>query len=508
MKLSELIDLENQLLKDQELEPGLLRKRDRRIGLSLQKMAVDRKKLFLAWLENINCNSQNSIGQHIERGHMWVRILLLVTGFLSGLSLGSALLSYDGTNPVNIVHFLAVFIGLQSFFLLAVAINIAPRLLTSFLPGTGEFQKLLRALTYFLGRRIEKALDHIPEEKRSALQQDWGRISRRHRIYTHVERWLLLSTTQRFGVAFNLGALGACLYLIIFTDIAFAWNTTLEIKAASFHHIIGFVARPWAWFFPEGVPSLQLVEATRYFRIDGDYVNPLLPGRFVNPEIVGGWWPFLILSLVFYGLLPRLFFSGFANLKYRLALKKTALETADYDALYDRLMSPIVETRALSSETGGLQKEKADSIIETEPIRKGECSLLQWGEIEFDLHRTRRVLESRFGLVPKEVYAAGGMDALQDKKVIVEIGAEPDQAVPLVIIVESWEVPSKAIIWFLAELRKEIQEKRAILIALLNIDEDMKPVPPATMDWQNWRRSMAESGDPFLRVEAIVEFSL
>src|SRR5204863_307845 len=73
-------------------------------------------------------------------------------------------------------------------------------------------------------------------ERVAAFRALWHRLRSRRSLYHHLEPWLLLGLTQAFGVAFNLGALFGCLRLIVFSDIAFSWSTTLlQLDPAHFH---------------------------------------------------------------------------------------------------------------------------------------------------------------------------------------------------------------------------------------------------------------------------------
>ena len=104
------------------------------------------------------------------------------------------------------------------------------------------------------------------------------------------------------------------LRLVVFSDVAFAWSTTLvDLDAARFHALVTALARPWAWLWRDAVPSLALVEATRS-RLEGAYVQHAGGGRAVDPALVGGWWRYLLAAIA-YGLLPRALALAVARLR-------------------------------------------------------------------------------------------------------------------------------------------------------------------------------------------------
>lgn len=503
MKLAELIDLENQILEDNKLDPSELRKRDRAIGIEFDSQKLDRKQLFLAWLGRVQKPDDSSLGKRVESVYGWLKVALVIAGLLFGAAAASATLAFDGTNPVNVVHFLAVFVGLQTLFLLIFLLTQLPPVLVRFLPGHGGLSNLVRALGFLLGKGLERLFSHLPAEKARTLQHDLNRLKLRQKIYQKIERWLLASLTQRFGVAFNVGALAVCLYLIIFSDLAFAWNTTLRIQSATFHTIVETISTPWAALLPHAVPSPELVEISRYFRIEGQYQVAGETARSLNPEAVGGWWAFLVLSLATYGLLPRLVTFAITLFKYRSSLRHAPLDAAEFEALYDRLTTPIIETRAPVPESD-LIEHHASTLANIDIPPSGKtCSVVLWGEMAIDNKRAEETALQRFGWTCERVLPAGGFDARLDEQVCAALTADKKDRSPVLVLVESWEVPNKSVLHFLKKLRLGSDPKRPLLIGLVNTGGNGAVLPPEKDDWQNWREVLAELSDPYLRVETM-----
>lgn len=129
--------------------------------------------------------------------------------------------------------------------------------------------------------------------------QPWLFRWREHRIHWHptpAERLRMLATLQQLWLIAGLGLLLGYLTLLLFTDLAFGWSSTLIDEPGRVVSLTQAVAAPWQWFWPSAVPSGELVEATRYARID-----PLAN----QVQWAGDWWRFLLASLLFYNLLPR-----------------------------------------------------------------------------------------------------------------------------------------------------------------------------------------------------------
>jgi hypothetical protein len=57
LKLSQLIDLECQVFKDQQGDPSELRRQDRAIGRDLEQTNQSAEELILAWIEGVRHNA-------------------------------------------------------------------------------------------------------------------------------------------------------------------------------------------------------------------------------------------------------------------------------------------------------------------------------------------------------------------------------------------------------------------------------------------------------------------
>lgn len=110
------------------------------------------------------------------------------------------------------------------------------------------------------------------------------------------QRWHMLIGLQSFWLLLGLGMILGFLTLLLFTDLAFGWSSTLLDGDQSPLRLLQWLAAPWAWFWSAAVPDAALLDATRYVRIDP---------RASGTERAGDWWPFLMASLLFYNLVPR-----------------------------------------------------------------------------------------------------------------------------------------------------------------------------------------------------------
>ena len=102
------------------------------------------------------------------------------------------------------------------------------------------------------------------------------------------------------GVMYSLGALVSLLLTISTKDIAFGWATTLDISSSNLKQILDSFAI-WKSFCASCLPSIDLIELSRYNRL-GQAVSK---EQIDNALLLGQWWKYLAMAILFYGVLLR-----------------------------------------------------------------------------------------------------------------------------------------------------------------------------------------------------------
>lgn len=493
--LADVVDVEIQLHRDRDRPREELRRRDRAIGLALREIdAADRRALLGGWVRAVQKEEGDAgAGETFVRVTHALAWLLALFGLLSGAGAASAVLAYDGKHPVNVVHFLAVFVGLQLLLLLLFVSSSTLWRLRGRLPGASGLYGLVRLGFDGLAGLFDRRLS---AERRASLRAARGGLRVSHVVYGDLERWLIVSLAQRFGLFFNLGALATCLYLISFSDLAFAWQTTLDVGAPEFHTLVRVIAAPWGWIYPDGVPTLDVVAASRYFRIGGSFAGHAA----TDAALLGQWWRFLVLALCVYGLLPRATLSLIAARKLRQAVSNLRFDHGEVASLLERLSSPLVETRAPTKEAASADRGAAPTAARPAPGRDAHAAVVVWGDIPLDDAAARALLERRFGWQVEKLARAGVDDTSADADAIDALVAPPTTG-PLVLVAEAFEAPTREARGFVERLRAAAGAARPLVVALLGEDG----VPPRAADLRIWQRHLAALGDPYLRVEALVE---
>ena len=264
--------------------------------------SLDRRRIFRFWLEAQRSQPPPSTiwpGALFCRGKTLLTRAFIVIAVFAGVLASAGLLRYDGIQPVNVFGFLFFLLGGQLLLLAAsfAALILRPLGLLSMESGIiapGIF-RLLKQIAAKLQRDV---LRRGGGETRLRIAAFIGSLGKKHSRYRPLLTGLVAGLAQTFGVWFNIAVVASTLLLVSFSDRAFGWQSSLNLSAESVHRATRVVARPWSSFYPAGAPSVSQIEGSRIHLKDGI--------RSLANENLVAWWPFLVCSLLVYGLLPRL----------------------------------------------------------------------------------------------------------------------------------------------------------------------------------------------------------
>jgi hypothetical protein len=271
----------------------------------------------------------------------------------------------------------------------------------------------------------------------------------------------------------------------------------VELDARRFHALARAIAWPWGAVWPEAAPTEALVEATRYSRLDAAYAMAGA-GRSAHPELVGGWWRFLVAALLFYGLLPRALLLALARARMARLLARLPHDDAEVARVVARLTAPHVDTRALRAEPA---PELPTARPGAAPSGAGAapCAVVLWRDVPGGAPLEAAVSRA-LGRPVERVGRAGGRDHEEADADWGALAAGAD----LFVVAEGFEPPDRAVRRFLAELRRAAGERRPLTVLLVSPAES-GPVPPRAEDVRVWRDGLAPLEDPYLAVEPLGE---
>jgi len=526
-RIPDFLDLELFFIQDKQLEEEqgvtVLRDRDRKLYLEEIAPLLDegaepkREWLIHRWLqERRSIENQSHGGQALLPGRMWYELyglfwsLFSFLAMISGAGLAWSFLSYSGAQPVNVSLFFLVFVGFQVVFLFLLLLLFCYRKIRGLDLRSSLLLSLVnRGLNAFLFKIRKYGMDSMESNKRSQFAAALAAVRTRGKGYGTLFSWPLFLLLQLFGIAFNCGVLGVLLIKVASSDLAFGWQSTIQLSSGFVARLVQWIALPWSWLLGEAsYPNIAQIEGSRMVLKDGFY-------HLTSSDLVS-WWPFLCLAICCYCLLPRvaLFIAG--SIGRNGSLSRISLYRPDHNQLLHRLLSPRLETR-LHKEQERSPVVPAPSVSESGPTEQkqvkeeqhpinGELLALIPDELFEDCNAAeleRYCLQS-FGYKPGRTLRIDAEDSnaslfAQLKK--NNVATCP----PLLILQEAWQPPIQEMLRFLKELRLYCGEETVIIVALIG-----KPQPDtlftevSDMDLLIWQQKTASLLDPCLQVAALV----
>ncbi|MBK5941579.1 DUF2868 domain-containing protein [Halochromatium roseum] len=358
------VDEDERLLREHPAERRHLAERDRAIykdriepfiGDADAHTRQHRNQALRWWLERRRDQEEPEIaellpGQAFARAQRLVATAMGLVGLAIGIGAASTLLHYEGDHPVNVSWYL---FWLVLFQLILVG--------TTFGLWYGRRSKLIKGATQdisFLGQVLrplfsraarwvqKQRLTHVRPDLQERAKAKRGLLQANYALYGPASYLPVLVPAQVFGIGFNIGVIFMTMALIWFADLGFGWGSAMNIRAETIQGLIRFIALPWSWLLGEGVglPTLDQIAGTRISLKDPLYV--------LDAGHLRSWRWFLVLSVLTYGLLPRIALLGLSALKQRRALAALPFTHQSAQAPYARMITPSLETKIIRNGEG------------------------------------------------------------------------------------------------------------------------------------------------------------
>lgn len=396
--ITRLLDFDAQVRRDQEQDPAFLHRRDRRFALDQQAQGAPTDAP--AWLESIHRFQTPATHPELRRWHT-ANAGFALAGAVSGIVAMVGLLIYDGTQRINLTLILALIL-LQG--LLA----------------------LITTLQGLLGWQPWRWLQHrlMAERTPGPLQQ--------------LAPQLMARAAQMGGLCFTLAALATLILMVVLQDLAFGWSTTLDTGAPAFHRLTASLASPWQALLPAATPSLELVEATRFYRTD-----PITPAT--EPARWGQWWPFVAMTWLTYATLPRLLMVQLAQAHLQSRARRLLERHSGMTALQYRLETPWLDTGNAHNDAGDQPESCPASALQPLPA---DAVVIQWaGAAEPGTVTAPSPAET-------PTLQAGGLASLSEDRRTIDLAHQTlrSKRSPAVLIAtRGWDPPTGELSDFLSE---------------------------------------------------------
>ena len=514
--IRDIIDFEYFLTRDEQEEETTKSAsnahRDRTIYLEhVQPMesrgqAVTVDHALRIWLKNRRQIEKSKIGfegflpgETFDEIYRLVLYLFAIIGLFTGAGLAFSFLNYKGTEPVNVTAYLGGFVLTQIFTLFFLFFMLLIRSWKNHPLRSSVVFILLTGLIGKIMRRVKRSsLKALSGSKRDMLEGTIGLIQGKRQVYGSLFYWPVFFPSQLFMAALNVGVLSATLLKVLGSDIAFGWQSTIQLGSPFVFKLVKTIALPWSWFVPADTayPTLAQIEGTHMVLKDGIY-------HLQTVDLVS-WWPFLCLSVLFYGLLPRVIV-----LIVGLTAEKRALYRIDFlygapARLYNRMKTPNVGTKG--------------DLVEMEGPSHGDIHHSKDSKVQTGTRSGRDLI----ALIPDEIFDTCPIDELKDL-VFKRTGAKflsrisfneedifqmekfkGEQNPDILLLLESWQPPIRESLFLLKDLRKAVGESSKIILGLLGRPrEELFFTRIKADDYKAWENKIKTLQDPNLELERL-----
>lgn len=501
-EIADVVALAHATDRDQQRPANELLAREKRFASALPANSEEPAIVGLAWLDAVAAEDESvrSIRQRAETAlHLTGFVIVAAAILLAwGATLGA--FYFDGSGRVNAVSVLALLVVVPGLFILPFVVASLPSRIAERGPGIGLVTALSGAVSP--GRLAPLLWRVFPRDLRDALALISGGAGQHQRLYAGLQKWALLRWSQAFALAFQITALVACLVLVVFTDLAFGWSTTLttgdaRADARRVHRVTSAIATPWSWALDDAEPSLALIEESRYFRVVAEPLSSAQAAR------LGGWWRFVVMTIAVYGLLPRAITFLVARSRLRTAARAALIAGPGFSAVLRRIHRAQIETVALEPEPVGARGAVVQAGENAVSRNTGHIrTLINWADVPVGAG----VLAGAFP--GAKMFEAGGAVAMaEDIALAKRIGAAADPAGgDVLIVVKAWEPPLMEFIDFLNTLRGAMRGgTTAIVVLPVGLEGNAELPAPTRAQLKLWRDKLATVGDPWLRVAGSLE---
>ncbi|PIE69872.1 MAG: hypothetical protein CSA22_10690 [Deltaproteobacteria bacterium] len=431
------------------------------------------------------------------------QLIVCLCGLITGIMAALSCLFYAGTRPVNVFIYLAVLVILPLILSLmtAMALLIRPDPGLSRLPLYPYLARNLIAMTGKLHTSIT-GNDPTDAARRRAFTFPMSVADLRGEA-SSLLFWPVFQLAQTFGVSFSIGALIITLSRVATTDLAFGWQTTLPVSGETLHAFLSLMATPWKSFIPIewALPSPEQIAGSRIILKDGI--------QHLQVTHLRAWWPFLILSLTVYALVPRLLLLAAGRLLQQSRIRRFLNEFSSADAIFLRMRTPSVHTQSPSLPTNVSDTPLIVMPTASEPAGADHTPavILVPDELKETFNRQASHCPVIKGLLPEPATTLFlELDPEIDRLALTAFAETLDMDPPpvVILIMEAWQPPIRELMNYLDLLRSIFGTGTWIRVCLMGMDVPGKGfLPPSDEQVRVWKAAIFHRKDPAMRVDIL-----
>lgn len=500
--LASLVDLELAVTQETGLDDAQLKSRDRAFYQSYggdRAAGGSRSRVLRAWVEERRRESDREIptpGQEAGTCLGWIKALGSLATFGLGGCWAWGALTLHGA-PVNVLTFWILTIGMPFLLTLAGFYLLLGRRLPH-VPQAPFFLKRLLANLLVGGvlRTEHHFTARIGSARESALRARAGELRARFSDRRGLLACLLSNTLHGLGLGMVLGIFAALFALKNFSNQDYGWQSDAAcVTPARVEGLVGVIARPWTAVFGRdaGHPTTQQIARTRFFRNEG--VTGVDHSASIN------WSSFLVLSSLFWGVLPRVVLCVIGRVSTSRQLAREDFSQHRFDALWRRMTKPDLTMEPAAAGARGNPPRPVPASAQ--PRLTGTGLLLMPQELASDALK-RNVLHGcqvQYGGGPRDSRVMPSLPTAR-AALLDELAMLPEaKQMELHILQESFMPPVKEFRAFLRDCRAKLGAGAAIRVILIGERTgDGTWNGPSDQERAVWNDKIAAIGDPRISI--------
>ncbi|HHH51757.1 MAG TPA: DUF2868 domain-containing protein, partial [Campylobacterales bacterium] len=287
-----------------------------------------------------------------------------------------------------------------------------------------------------------------------------------------LSKWLFIERLQLFSLIFSIGLFISLIVMVVATDIAFGWSSTLQISSESFHTALSYIAIAWAKIVPSAIPSLELVDISHYFRLGEKLDNSMIH----NADKLGAWWKFLAMSTLFYAIGLRFGFWLFTKKLLHNQIEKEFLAVDGVKKILREFNKPFISTQAPQPEKHlNIVESIKEKIIHKEKEKDKYTALLGWNYSSDDM----KLANDTTAITAKDIFVVGGTNSFtQDKDIAKRLSGK------VALYIKSWEPPIMDFVDFLEMLIDNRDIEKVEIYPLGTVGKYYKNSPRDIFIWK------------------------
>lgn len=461
-QLADVLDLEARIARAEppvDARGRLLFARDIRPRLAGLPQVEQRRAGLRLWLD-----SQRPPG-YIGPGAAWTQTMRLLSRLLFiGMAISGGVLAWGlclgGGQRVHVVIFIALTLWLP--WSLFVVSWLSRRLIGLDAHGMGWLLSFTDRLT--LGK------DENAGEQRRESMRSLVHTLRGSRAATGALSARVGSLLQWGGLGFSLGVVLAFVATLMVFDVRFYWEATPQDNGVM-QTAVATMALPWSALWPAAVPDADAIQASR---LRTGAAAQRVPGG----AVAGAWWRFLVLSVLCWGLLPRLLLLVLFSWRERRALRALDFQAPRHRALWRELAG---------IERGHTADAAADAAL-----------VLDVGGSGIDGAAMRGFMLRRLRLNPQATYRVSVLDETAE---VAADRALADAPAHVVLAVLDWSLSPRQASALQQRVRRLAGPGTPLTWVVIGGDT-RRPIAPAADEHRRWTAFIDGLADPATEVVA------